>query len=223
VSHGEADEGSEEFLSIGSDRRRLLTGRRGRVATVLSIAGLALAVLLTMVVRGDRGGRQLVRPSPGPVQIPAPVHPPPSPAADQEYLIAVPAQDMAAALADPACQARCVASNLTGAALRRAGAAFAGLDPLAGGTVVDGRGRAFQQSIEALATPDALVHLVVRRDGSAPADRASVRERSGGGARMITVTRLRAGWRLTATIVVRGTAPPIDAATVWAATTRLPA
>jgi hypothetical protein len=140
---------------------------------------------------------------------------------NDEYLLDVPAQDMAAMLRTAPCRPGCVAHTLYEQSLRRAGAAFAGLRPLAGGTVTNEHGRTILQTVEGRATPDSLVHLLLQRVGGP--DEAlrvtdSVRHRVG--TEVLAV--IRNGWRLTATLTVRGADPPTAAATTWLRTAALP-
>lgn len=106
--------------------------------------------------------------------------------------------------------------------LRRAAASFAGLHPLAGGVVRDRRHAVLQQSIEARADPDALVHLMIERLPTQGPAGPWERDVSGDGFDRSTVAQDRRGWRFTATIVVRGTTAPVPAARAWAATAAVP-
>jgi hypothetical protein len=206
-----SDDGGEDVLSFGA----------GPTPTRVAIVTVALAAatgLIALALRAGPSHPDARRPTPHPT----PVTATPSPAADDQYLIEVPATDMALALAAPRCRSGCVAFNLTTAQLHRAAASFAGLHPLAGGLVRGSDHGVLQQSVEALAAPDALVHLMTERIGSRASTPPRVRDAPGDGYDTITVARDRSGWRLTATIVVRGTAPPVAAARTWADTTPLP-
>jgi hypothetical protein len=215
----------EEFIAVGSERLALFAARlrQRRIVRVLALpvaaAVLAGGVWLGIAAQADH------RHAAGPQISPSRTAPRPTvaPEPSRQDLYTVTPKDLAAVLAEPRCRTRCVANNLEGAALSRATAAFAGMTPLVGGTVTGRGGAVILQSIEALAQPDAIVHLVLRRVGPRPAGGATVTDRLSDGSRTVVVSQVRADWRITATIVVRGSEPPVIAARIWTTTTPLPA
>ena len=204
------DDRDEDVLSFGPGR-----AARAGLAVLVLVATAALAVVTL------RSGS-----SPRPIAAPPTPRPPTrasvSAVADNQYLIEVPAADMSLALAAPRCRRGCVAFNLSPAQLHLAAESFAGLHPLAGGLVRGPDHAVLQESVEGLAEPDALVHLMIEPIASPAATRPRVQEIPGDGFDTITVAQDRGGWRFTATIVVRGTAPPVAAARAWVATAVTP-
>jgi hypothetical protein len=188
---------------------------------VAVVAVVAAAVLAVVVVQ-NRPAAQRSLPTSSPSTAPTTITATGTPYVDQEYLLAVPAQDMRAEI--NRCAGGCIANTLIGTALARAVGPFPDLQPLAGGFVTQ-HGALVLQTIEAEAGPFALAHLTVRRSsGSVTVPRTAVptvRTTTGPGYRTTTVSTVRAGCRFTAVLVARAAAPPVAHARTWATTNPL--
>lgn len=208
------DEAREDLLTIGPE---------GPAGSAKWLIGLAVAALLVGVgvVTTHRGGESTRHRAASSSAVTAPRPVPPIPAVpvrrvDDEYLVQVPPGDMRAALASAACRVGCTAHTLTGIELDHAAAGFSGLRPLAGGFVTSRANSAVQESIEGRARPDALVHLLIERTAAPSTRSVLLTDRPGDGYRSLQLTAVRDGWRFSAVLVVRGTAPPVGAAALWA-------
>ena len=222
-----ADDEYEDLIDVGSERGALLSARVRahpvtRAVAVLAALGVLVAVIATQ--RHDGGSHRVASGSSSSAVVAPTVSTPTvsaSPVVDDSYLYAVPPEDLRAELRMPVCRTGCVTATLAGSQLLRATTSFRGIYPLTGG-IISRRGAVIFQSIEARAVPDALVHLVLRRIASSAVITPVVSEHAAGASRTVTVRQDRGGWQLTAQLVVRGSAPPSDAALAWSATTRLP-